>query len=764
MSIPFTAAYSDDLSVGQPGGETYSVLQGTETYDTITISPTDQDLGIINVKGTTSVLVANTGFEVGQAGNGTLNLSGGGGVETTTLIAAGGASSLGTVSIDGTDSKLTVSSGLQIGRSGNGILSLTNSGSLQIPSLEIAVNAGSVGAMNIGGDATSSAIAPGIINDDATVSFGQGTGEIVFNHTINDAGISFANDVAGTGTILAIQGTTTLSGTIGPEVTLALQSPADAIDGDEVRIYVTGTFKGGVMLFEDVIDSTFLGGTGTVGSVVISSSGTIAPTMPDGTYGALTISNGASFNNLYYEVQLDSSGGSDTLHFESGEVIFKDGIFLTINPRGDSAAYPLTVQYPIMTSNTPDLSGGSLADLQVNSDLLTQVVFSTNAMTVSVSNESVPVTSVARTHNQRAVATAIDELRVQAQEQFVGRDLDTTERLDIYSPLYTNLLLLSLNEIPFAFEQMGAEIYGSMSTALLNDTHYLREAVYDQMTTNTQGPMVWAQGYGAWGRWSGDGNAAEMTRDLGGFFVGLEGPVAGELDEALRVGFVAGYGHANYDVHHRSSSGYSNLVHLGAYGTWQRQETHLLLGAAYAASFNDVDRTVRFGDIYEDPSSNYLTNLIQLFAVGRYDWDTSLATLSPILGLAFVSQSAPTVNEKGGITALRVRSDTSSLFYTTLGAEISKDWLVAGRNVETRLSTAWQHVAGNTNSSTDILMQGTNQYQQLFGVSSQRDQLLVDATVQADLSSRASLSLSYAGQYGSDTYDNAFQGQVKLQF
>ena len=53
----------------------------------------------------------------------------------------------------------------------------------------------------------------------------------------------------------------------------------------------------------------------------------------------------------------------------------------------------------------------------------------------------------------------------------------------------------------------------------------------------------WAQGVGAWGRINSDGNAADLTRNLGGVFTGFDGRF-GEW----RAGLAGGYTNASASV------------------------------------------------------------------------------------------------------------------------------------------------------------------------------------------------------------------------
>ena len=67
----------------------------------------------------------------------------------------------------------------------------------------------------------------------------------------------------------------------------------------------------------------------------------------------------------------------------------------------------------------------------------------------------------------------------------------------------------------------------------------------------------WAQGVGAWGRINSDGNAADLTRNLGGVFTGFDGRF-GEW----RAGLAGGYTNASASVSARASSAHIDSAYV----------------------------------------------------------------------------------------------------------------------------------------------------------------------------------------------------------
>src|SRR5690606_15312327 len=126
-----------------------------------------------------------------------------------------------------------------------------------------------------------------------------------------------------------------------------------------------------------------------------------------------------------------------------------------------------------------------------------------------------------------------------------------------------------------AFNTLSGEIHASVKTMLLDDSRFFRDAATDRVRAafagstapsipvvaygedgftpapaDTERLAVWIRGFGSWGEWGSDGNAAGFDRSTGGIFLGADGLVT----EKLRLGLIAGYSHSSFDVNGRVSS------------------------------------------------------------------------------------------------------------------------------------------------------------------------------------------------------------------
>lgn len=152
------------------------------------------------------------GMDVGAFGTGTLTIANGGKVINDTGFVANigsGAGSLGAVTVTGAGSTWSNTPGVNVGGSGRGSLVVADGAVVSGP-IKIANNAGSTGTLSIGSAAADPATAPGTLTA-TSISFGAGTGTLIFNHT--SGSYVFAPAVSGNGSVQVLAGTTTLTGT-----------------------------------------------------------------------------------------------------------------------------------------------------------------------------------------------------------------------------------------------------------------------------------------------------------------------------------------------------------------------------------------------------------------------------------------------------------------------------------------------------------------------------------------------------------------------
>ncbi|WP_176082997.1 autotransporter-associated beta strand repeat-containing protein [Martelella sp. HB161492] len=421
-------ANSSTLVVGQSGTGSLTVENGaTATNTTTTIGADATGDGSVTVTGSGSTWTVNGDLTVADSGTGSLSVEDGGTVTSTQTVIGSASGSTGSVSVSGASSTWTVTGGITVGASGTGSLTVADGATVTADSLTIASESGSTGSLNIGAADGETAAAAGTLDID-TVSFGSGTGTLVFNLT--DSDYVFDTVISGTGTILVESGTTILTaentndgttsiydgatlqignggttGTLGGNVTIEdggtlafnrsdTTSFAGIISGDGTLVKdgagtlsltadssfsgTTDVVSGTLLVDGSLAASTFsvgsgatLGGSGTVGDVAVATGGTFQSGDENGAIsvdGDLTFSTGATYV-AYIADGSDTATVSGDVSFDSTEVA------VTFAPGGTlKQSYTLleagsiSGDYSATVSNLPSHFKGTVTDDGSNLD------------------------------------------------------------------------------------------------------------------------------------------------------------------------------------------------------------------------------------------------------------------------------------------------------------------------------------------------------------------------------------------------------------
>ncbi|PRX09876.1 UNVERIFIED_ORG: T5SS/PEP-CTERM-associated repeat protein [Martelella mediterranea] len=266
---------TSSMEIGSGGEGLLEILGGgTLTSRTAEIGTAGTGVGVVGVGGAGSSWTVNGGITVGAAGTGSLLLSNGGVVTSSQSVVGSAAGSSGDVQIYGTDSNWDINGDLTVGQNGAGLLVVGDGGTLTADTVDFAANSGSLGVLVIGGVPDDGARAPGVLDVD-DVSFGDGQGLIVFNHTATD--YEFTRAISGTVDIDALAGTTILTADNTNEGDTHIAADAEIQVGNGGT---TGTLNGnveidsdGVLGFDRSDEIAFKGTLSGAGSVAQRGSG-----------------------------------------------------------------------------------------------------------------------------------------------------------------------------------------------------------------------------------------------------------------------------------------------------------------------------------------------------------------------------------------------------------------------------------------------------------------------------------------------------------
>jgi len=543
--------------------------------------------------------------------------------------------------------------------------------------------------------------------------------------------------------------------------------------------------NGSIVSDVTVNNGGILGGTGQIGALTVGNGGIYAPGNSIGTQtvnGNFVLAAGA-----VYQVEVNAAGQSDKV-IVNGTVNLTGATLRVLAANGN---YKPKTKYTIIDNDGSDAVKGTFAKITSSLAFLVPTVIydggTGNDVVLTLAQKSRPgpspvsFCSVADTSNQCNVAHALDQF-----------------------PTDNALFLAVLNQTAEgarqAFDALSGEIHATVSGVLADDSRYVREAVLGRLMQanvtgagNTQtaalaaaGPQVasldssamalgygkslsapareplafWTRAYGAWGDFSGDGNAATADRDLGGFISGMDAQLSG----SWRAGLATGASFSNMDVDARYSYAKVETYHLGGYLGGMAGAFALRGGGMWAWSDIDTSRAVVFPGFFERQTASYGADTGQLFGEVAYPTSMSGMAVEPFTGLAYVSLGTDTFRERGGaLASLRGSGTDENVGYSTLGLRAASTMQWGAMLVTPHISAAWQHAFDGVTPGAALAFASTGIGFGISGAPLAQDSALIDAGLDLALGPTTA-GVSYSGQFGDGVQDNAVKGRFAWLF
>jgi outer membrane autotransporter protein len=529
-----------------------------------------------------------------------------------------------------------------------------------------------------------------------------------------------------------------------------------------------------------------LAGHGTVaGSIAIPSGATLAP---GGSIGTLNITGNLSLAaGSFYQIAVTATGQNSST-VATGTATIAGGTVEVMEQPGN---YPPSFKYTILTANGG--VNGTFTNATSDFAFLVPVLsYDADDVFLTLSRNPTFFQSQAQTSNQRSVGAALDAS-------------------PLGSAIVQPVLFQTAAGARQAFDAMSGEIHGSAQSALIDDSLYVRQAMLgrlrqaafahgpdvmaalgfagpDTVVMQDEGPALgyasasasplkapppaaasrfgsdvafWSQGVGAWGRIGGDGNAADVRRDFGGFFSGVDA----RFGELARIGLVGGYTHSSLDVSARASSAGIDTAHLGVYAGASVGAFNWRGGAAYGFHTIDTSRSIIFPGFMDSASARYDGGTGQLFGEVGYGVALGRFAAEPFVGLAWVHLWTGSFAETGAVAALNGASNKDDVGYSTLGGRLATSYLLPnGMALIPRVSASWQHTMNDITPAAALAFQNTGAAFAITGVPLARDTVLVETALDLRVNLRAKIGLSYSGQLAGHLQDHSVKGNFTWNF
>ncbi|WP_156256575.1 autotransporter domain-containing protein [Sandarakinorhabdus oryzae] len=499
---------------------------------------------------------------------------------------------------------------------------------------------------------------------------------------------------------------------------------------------------GGLASAPILLNAGTLSGNGTIGGFV---AGTGTFVSPGPGLATLTSTGAGSFlAGSTFAVDVNSNGTSDRLAI-NGPVNIAAGTTLRVT-KVDAGRLVLGTRYTVLTSvdEGPGRTGSFASltgDTRVSRFISVVQELDANNVYLGVRQTS-SFASAGRTPNQIAAGSGADA---------AGN-----------GTLYTAIAYLQTDaEAQNALDQISGEIHATARGQTVQDSRFVREALsWHLQSPDETRKGLWMSAYGSWGNTDGDGNAARVKRDIGGFFMGFDALKG----DNWAVGVLAGYGRATVSVNDRGSRATTDDLHIGAYAGLNSGNLVASVGLAHMFRNLDTRRNVSFAGFSDTLTASYRTNVTQLFGELAYRIPAGKVAVEPFAQAAYVNVSTNAIAESGGVAKLRSGKTNGDFFVSTLGARLKYGLPLGDGSFGITAELGWRHLGGSNETTPILFNLAAGPAFSIAGVPFGRDVAAMGLIISGQVGKNVEIDFGYRGQAGSGVKDHGVRGGLVVHF
>jgi T5SS/PEP-CTERM-associated repeat protein/autotransporter-associated beta strand protein len=716
---------------------------------------------------------------VGASGDGTLTIRNGGAVSNSIGYIGMDSGTTGAATVDGAGSTWTNSAGLHVGYLSAGTLNIRSGGVVSASTMSIASQVGSTGTLNIGAASGQAAAAPGTLNT-ASVDFGDGTGQIVFNHTATNYVFAptITSSGAGTGTVHVEAGTTILTAT-------NTYTRATIIDGGTLS--VNGSIAGSAVT---VNAGGTLGGNGTVGNTIING-GTLAP---GNSIGLLTVNGNLSFTAASsYRVEV-APANADRVNV-TGTATLSGA---TVNASfAVSAGSQVVKQYTVLNA-TGGLGGstfGSVVNTNLPSGFKSSLSYDANNAYLNLTLNFTAPPGGTLNGNQHGVGNALVNffnrtggiplafggltpagLTQISGETAAGSQQATFDAMTQFMGVMTDPFTAGrggeagAGATPFAEEGFRLSLDASPDRSRSRTERDAYAAIYRKTPIrDAYDPRwsVWSVGFG--GSQTTEGNAALGSNTATSRVFGLAMGADYLLSPRTIAGFALAGGGTSFSVAN-GGSGRSDLFQAGAFIKHKVGAAYITAAAAYGWQDVTTDRTVTIAGI-DRLHANFNANAFsgRIEGGNRYvlPWIGGMG-LTPYAAAQAIAFDLPAYGEgavSGASTsALSYGAKTVTATRGELGLRSDKSFAVNDAILTLRGRAAWAHDFNPDRSLAATFQTLSGASFVVNGAAPARDSALVTTAAELKWLNGFSLAGTFEGAFSDVTRSYAGKGVARYNW
>lgn len=316
------------------------------------------------------------------------------------------------------------------------------------------------------------------------------------------------------------------------------------------------------------------------------------------------------------------------------------------------------------------------------------------------------------------------------------------------------------NEIRDTYRALDDDFYATARNALVVNATAVSRTVMDQARGMGEGraaevdngrARIWAAGIGHWGE--AEGTKSTMDVDFRTGFLGAEALV---LDNT-KVGAFFGYGTTDYKSGLNKIDGEDK--HFGVYGLTDIGNVTMTYGVAYT----DEDRdTVRVMNTNVNQHSEN-ASVLQGFVEGAYNFDLSVAKVSPYVGFTWARVETDAVTDHMDTNSYKTDEIKDDIQIATLGVRTSVPFAMGNMPVALTADLGWSHYFGDTEGLVNVQMGEGGKFAAIEG-SELKDQANLGLGIVGQVAKHATVGVSYSGSWGSDINTHGIFANVRFNF
>lgn len=552
----------------------------------------------------------------------------------------------------------------------------------------------------------------------------------------------------------------TLTGTLTNYGTL---SGSGALTGNLTNagnLAVNGTITG------NVTNAGRLSGNGTItGAVAVANGGTVAPGNSIGTLnvvGTFTQSAGSS-----YQVEVNPQGQADRVNVSGapGTTTIAGGTSVYVIP--EAGAYAPRTTYTILSA-TGGVSG--TYSTATSSAPFLQPVLSYDAQNIYLTLQAGGFAAAALTPTQAAVGAVLDASAPSATGNYAtvvsALTSLTTEQGQAVMTAISGQNYAGFSSAGVQSAQMFMSNFANQAGGGSGKTRVtLAEACDVACDTTAPGWGVWGGAIGGFGTIGSNVPVGGLTYNQGGFAAGIDRKVLPDLLLGVTIGYSAG----TQWVSGFQGNGTSNTIQAGLYGSFTPGAFYLDGLAGYAYSANQMQRPIAIPGLASMTAVGQ-TGANQFFGQLEAGYRVELggnagAYVTPFARLqgATSTQNAFTENGAGALN-LSVAAQTTNSLRSVLGAQLGGSMDMGWRDkLGLQLRLGWSHEYADTGRPVTAAFAGAPALAfTTYGVSPQRDGVLLGFSANTAVADSTSLYFRYEGDFSGADSSHALTAGVRL--